>query len=102
MKSESGILPTTREGAPDKMKQRYSEEQIIQILREAEVAPTKAEVYRKYCITEWTNYRWRKLYGGLEVPLLRQFKQLERENERLKRLVAEQALANQALKEALK
>jgi putative transposase len=83
------------------MKKRYSEEQIIQILREAEAAPTKAEVYRKYGISEWTYYRWRKLYQGLEVPQLRRLKQLEHENDRLKRLVAEQALANEALKEAL-
>lgn len=83
------------------MKKRYTDEQIIQILREAEAAPTKAEVYRKYGISEWTYYRWKKLYQGLEVPQLRKLKQLEGENERLKRLVADQALANQALKEAL-
>jgi putative transposase len=83
------------------MKQRYGEEQIIAILQEAERAPTKAEVYRKYGISEQTYYRWRQLYGGLDVPQLRRLKHLEAENTRLKRLVAEQMLANEALKEVL-
>ncbi len=83
------------------MKKRYSEEQIIQILREADTAGTKVEVCRKYGISEWTYYRWKKEYQGLEVSQLRRLKQLEAENARLKRLVADQALANEALKEAL-
>lgn len=83
------------------MKQRYGEEQIIAILHEAEAAPTKAEVFRQYGISEQTYYRWRQLYGGLDVPHLRRLKQLEAENARLKRLVAEQMLANEALKEVL-
>jgi putative transposase len=83
------------------VKQRYGEEQIITILQEAETAPTKAEVCRKYGISEQTYYRWRQLYGGLDVPQLRRLKQLEAENARLKRLVAEQMLANEALKEVL-
>lgn len=83
------------------MKKRYSEEQIVQILREADTASTKAEVCRKYGISEWTYYRWKKQYQGLEVSQLRKLKQLETENARLKKLVAEQALANEALKESL-
>ncbi len=83
------------------MKKRYSEEQIVQILREADTAPTKAEVCRKYGISEWTYYRWKKQYQGLEVSQLRRLKQLESENARLKKLVAEQALANELLKESL-
>jgi len=83
------------------LKQRYSEEQIVQILREADTAPTKAEVCRKYGIWEWTYYRWKKQYQGLEVSQLRKLKQLETENARLKKLVAEQVLANEALKESL-
>ena len=83
------------------MKERFSEEQIIQILQEAEAAPTKIEVCRKYAISEWTYYRWRKVYQGLNVPQARRLKQLEQENERLKRLVADQALANEAFREAL-
>jgi putative transposase len=83
------------------MKQRYGEEQIIALLQEAEQAPTKAEVFRKYGISEQTYDRWRQLYGGLDVPQLRRVKQLEAENARLKRLVAEQMLAHEALKEVL-
>ena len=83
------------------MKKRYSEEQIVQILREAQTSPTKAEVCRKYGISEWTYHRWKKEYQGLEVSQLRRLKQLETENIRLKQLVAEQALANEVLKEAL-
>lgn len=83
------------------MKKRYSEEQIVEILREADTASTKAEVCRKYGISEWTYYRWKREYQGLEVSQLRKLKQLEAENSRLKRLVADQALANEALREAL-
>jgi putative transposase len=83
------------------VKQRYGDEQIIAILQEAEAAPTKAEVCRKYGISEQTYYRWRQLYSGLDVPQLRRLKHLEAENARLKRLVAEQMLAHEALKEVL-
>ena len=83
------------------MKMRYSEEQIVQILREADTASTKAEVCRKYGIPEYTYYRWKRQYQGLEVSQLRRLKHLEAENSRLKRLVADQALANEALKESL-
>jgi hypothetical protein len=60
--------------------------------------PTKAEVCRKYGISEQTYYRWRQLYGGLDVPHLRRLKHLEAENARLKHLVAEQMLAHETLK----
>ncbi len=83
------------------MKQRFSEEQIIAILQEAESAPTKAEVCRKHGISEWTYYRWREKHQGLNVSQLRKLKQLEEENGRLKKLVAEQALAQEALKDVL-
>ncbi len=83
------------------MKKRYSEEQIVQILREGEAAPAKAEVCRKYGISEGTYFRWKKVYQGLEVSQLRRLKHLEAENARLKRLVADQALANEALRESL-
>ena len=83
------------------MKQRYGEEHIIAILQEGEAARTKVEVYRTYGISEQTYYRWRQLYGGLNVPHLRRLRQLEAENARLKRMVAEQMLAHEALKEVL-
>ena len=65
------------------------------------MAETKAEIWRKYGISEWTYYRWRQRYSGLAESQAQRLKQLEQENARLKRLVAEQALANEALKEAL-
>jgi putative transposase len=85
----------------DVKKKRYSEAEIVAILQEAEVAPTKAEVWRKHGISQWTYYRWRQCYQGVDVPQLRRLKQLETENARLKRLVAEQMLANEALREVL-
>lgn len=83
------------------MKKRYSEERIIEILREAEGAGNKSDVCRKYGVSEATLYRWRRVYAGMEVHDLRQYRALQAENGRLKRLVAEQALANEALKEVL-
>ena len=83
------------------MKRRFSEEQIIQILREGEAAESKAEVWRKHGVSEWTYYRWRQRYGGMAESQAKRLRELEQENARLKRLVAEQALANEALKEAL-
>jgi putative transposase len=82
------------------LKKRYSEEQIVQILREGNAAP-RSEVCRKYGISEGTYFRWKKVYQGLEVSQLRKLKHLEAENARLKRLVADQALANEALQETL-
>jgi putative transposase len=83
------------------MKQRFSEEQIIRILQEAEAADDRAAVFRSYDISEWTFYRWKKRYQGLEVPQAKRLKQLEDENSRLKRLLADQMLANEVLREAL-
>ena len=79
------------------MKQRFSEEQIVQILREAAAAPSKAEVRRKHGISEWTYYRWRRRYDGMAETEVRRLRQLEQENGRLKRLLADQVLAAAAL-----
>ena len=85
-------------------RKRYTSEQIIVPLREAEVELAKgqssAEVCRKLGITEQTYYRWRKEYGSLRVDQVRRLKDLERENARLKKLVADQALDLAILKEA--
>ena len=85
-------------------RKRYTSEQIIIHLREAEVELAKgqstAEVCRKLGITEQTYYRWRKEYGSLRVDQVRRLKDLERENARLKKLVADQALDLSILKEA--
>ena len=82
---------------------RHTSEQIIGKLREAEVAlakgQTTGDVARKLGITEQTDYRWRKEYGGLRVDPAKRLKELERENARLKGLVADQALDNSILKE---
>ena len=85
-------------------RKRYGPEQIVSKLREAEVHLSKglttAEVCKKLGITENTYYRWRREYGGLRVDQAKRFKELERENVRLKKVVADQALDNAILKEA--
>ncbi len=85
-------------------KRRHTTEQIIRKLREAEVELAKGQAIKAVCkklqITEQTYYRWRKEYGGLRMDQARRFKQLEKENARLKKLVAEMALDNAILKEA--
>ncbi len=84
-------------------RKRHTAEQIIAKLREAEVALAKGQtlalVVRKLEIAEQTYYRWRKEYGGLRVEHAKRPKELEKENARLKRLVADQALDNAILKE---
>jgi putative transposase len=82
------------------MKKRFTEEQIIKILREGENGK-RIEVCRRHGITETTFYRWRKKYQGMTVHSIKEMKQLKAENARLKKLVAEQAIANQVLKEYL-
>ena len=85
-------------------KRKHTPEQIIGKLREAEVAQAKGQSIKAVCkklqITEQTYYRWRKEYGGLRLDQARRFKQLEKENSRLKKLVAEIAIDNAILKEA--
>ncbi len=82
------------------MKKRFTEEQIIGILREAEHPKAQIRtVARRHNITEQTFYRWRNKYGGMDVSEARKLKALEAENARLKKLVAEQLLAIDALKE---
>ena len=86
-------------------RKRYTPEQIIRLLREAEVfiaqGMTSAEASRKIGVSEQTYYRWRKEYGGMQVEQAKRLKTLEAENVRLKRLVAEKELDIQILKEAL-
>ncbi len=86
------------------MKQRHSAEQVVGKLRQADVALGKGlrvpEVCKELGISEQTYYRWRQKYGGMAPDVARQLKALEKENARLKRLVADQALDMQILKEA--
>lgn len=79
-------------------KKRYTEEQIIRVLKEVETGVAVTEVCRKYGVSEPTVYNWKAKYGGLEISELRRLKALEDENRRLKHLVADLTLDNQALK----
>ena len=84
------------------MKQRFSEPQIIAILREAESGIKVSDICRKHGICEGTFFRWKSKYGGMEVSDVRRMKDLELENNRLKRLVAQFALENEAMREVIK
>lgn len=81
---------------------RYSEEQIVRILGEVESGRTIAETARQYGVSEGTIYRWRKKFGGMDLSEVRRLKELEAENARLRRIVAQQAMDNDALKELLR
>jgi putative transposase len=83
------------------MKKRFTEEQIVKILQEAERSGTDREVIRKYNISDATFYRWKKLNGGMGVAEVKRLKELEAENAKLKKLLAEQMLVNEALKDVV-
>ena len=83
------------------MKRRYTEEQIIGVLREQEAGGTVKEITRRHGISEQSFYRWKAKYGGLEVSEARRLKELESENAKLKKLLAEAHLDNAALKDVL-
>jgi len=83
-------------------KSRFSDEQIVGILREHAAGEAAGTLCRRHGISEQTLYRWKQKYDGLEGKDVKRLKALEEENARLKRLVAEQALDNQALKELLR
>ena len=84
-------------------KQRYTAEEIVRVLRQVEVALAKGKPTPQACreaeISEQTYYRWRKEYGGLKLEQAKRFKELEKENARLKRLVAELSLEKQILQD---
>jgi putative transposase len=80
---------------------RFSEEQIISVVKEAESGAKVGELCRRHGISDATFYNWRSRYGGLEVSELRRLRQLEEENRRLKSIVADQALDLRALKDVL-
>ena len=82
-------------------KSRFSEEQIIGLLKEAEAGRKISDLCREQGISEKTFYRWRSKYSGLEVGDAKRLRQLEDENRRLKQLVADQSLDLQAVKAAL-
>lgn len=80
---------------------RFSEEQIIGVLREQEAGAKTQEVCRRHGIATATFYKWKSKYGGLEISDARRLKALEDENRKLKRLLADSLLDNAALKELL-
>ena len=83
-------------------KKRFKEEQIVQILREARQGDkTIAEISRAYGVSKNTYYLWRNRYGEMEVSEVRRYRELVKENARLKKLVAQLCLDNDVLKEAL-
>src|SRR5262245_40761499 len=98
MASKSGFAKSL-EG--DVKKARFSEHQIIEILKMAEAGTKVTDLCRKHGISHWTFYQWRHKYGGMSVNEAKRLKELEDENRRLKRIVADQALDLSALKEAL-
>ena len=84
------------------MKKRFSEEQIIGFLREAEAGMPIAELCRRHAFSEASYYLWRNKFGGMSVSDAKRLKELELENARLKRLLAESMLENEVTKEALR
>lgn len=87
-------------------KKRHSVEQIIRLLRQAEVLAAQGkkvpEICREIGISDYSYYTWRKMYGGMQVDQAKRLKELEAENNRLKRAVAELTLDNQILKDVSK
>ena len=87
-------------------RKRFTAEQIIGLLREADVKLSQGKNVGQNCremgITEQTYYRWRKEYGGLRIDQAKRLKSLEKENQQLKKVVADQALDNSILKEVAK
>jgi len=80
-------------------KSRYTEKQIVGVLKESEAGLETAELCRKHGISHQTFYRWKAKYGGLQVDQARRLKELEQENTRLKRVVANLSLDNLVLKD---
>lgn len=82
-------------------KSQFTEEQIIRALREVDAGARAADVCRKLGVTDQTFSRWRRKYGGMDVSEAKRLRQLEDENARLKKLLADQMLDNEALKAVL-
>ena len=82
-------------------RKRYTEEQIIGVLNEAEAGAKTGDLCRKHGMSEATFYKWKAKYAGLTVNELKRLRSLEEENQRLKQIVAQQTLDNWALKELL-
>ena len=83
-------------------KSRFSEEQIIAILKEQESGRSTAEICRRHGVSQPTFYNWKAKFGGMEVSDARRLKVLEEENRKLKKLLAEEVMDNATLKEMLR
>lgn len=83
-------------------RKRFSEEQIIGVLKEHEAGTTIVELSRRHGVVEQTIYRWKSKYGGMEVSDAKRLREMESENVKLKRLLAESMLDNAALKEIVR
>jgi putative transposase len=83
-------------------KKRFAVEQIVAILKQAELGIPVAELIRQFGVSEQTFYRWKKTYSGLEVDQIRQLKQMGEENARLKRIVADLTLDKGMLRDVLR
>lgn len=82
-------------------RKRYTEEQIVGILKEAAAGAKTEEICRKYGVSHTTLYAWRTKFAGMEVPDIKRLRALEEENRKLKHMVADQALEIRAIKELL-
>ena len=82
-------------------KRRFSVEEKVRILREAEAGETAIVVANRHNISEQTFYRWKKKYGGMDASEIKRLKELEEENAKLKRMYADMALENSALKDLI-
>jgi len=83
------------------MKKRFTEEQIIRMLKEQDLGKKAADIVRENSISEQTFYRWKSKYGGMDVSEAKRLKQLEEENRRLKEMVADLSLDNKILKDVI-
>jgi putative transposase len=82
-------------------KSRYSDSQIIQILKQAEAGTPVSELCREHGMSDATFYKWRAKFGGMDVSLMARLKELEEENRRLKKMYAEERLKAEVLNEAI-
>ena len=83
------------------MKKRFTEEQIIKILKEHDGGKRAADIVREHGISEQTFYRWKSKFGGMDVSEAKRLRQLEEENRRLKEMVADLSLDNKILKDVI-
>lgn len=93
------IIETT--GDPDMKRKRYTEEQIISILKNHKAGRSVPDLAREHGIAENTIYRWNSKFGGMEVSEAKRLRELEQENQRLKRLMAQAELDKAAMKEVI-